>query len=267
MYFTREAQRVTVARLQRALLPGGWLVVSPAEASADLFRPLVPVNFPGAIFYRKEWVGGQGTGVRDWGLGVRDQGLGVRDLGLGTDLHPPIPSASVEIPIGPVILPVKKPTECREVLPQPPAPSPQILLERARALADQGNLEEAHHLCEAALKRDRLDPEAHLLLAAIYQERGEIQAALEALRRAIYLAPDSAPAHFLLGSLLLQQGERRRGRRCLETVVGLLSPVPRDEVVPGSDGLTAWRLLETARAYLAISHPPSAVRRTPQGER
>jgi len=54
MYFTREAQRVTVARLHRALLPGGWLVVSPAELSADLFFPLVPVNFPGAIFYRKE---------------------------------------------------------------------------------------------------------------------------------------------------------------------------------------------------------------------
>ncbi|MBI4199222.1 MAG: chemotaxis protein CheR, partial [Chloroflexi bacterium] len=47
MYFAREAQRATVARLQRALVPGGWLAVSPAEASADLLGPLVPVNFPG----------------------------------------------------------------------------------------------------------------------------------------------------------------------------------------------------------------------------
>jgi chemotaxis protein methyltransferase CheR len=101
-----------------------------------------------------------------------------------------------------------------------------------------------------ALARDRLDPEAHLLLAAICQERGEIPAAIEALRRAIYLAPDSTPAHFLLGSLLLRQGEEKRGRRSMETVVSLLSPLPRDEAVLGSDGLTAGRVLETARAYL-----------------
>ena len=74
--------------------------------------------------------------------------------------------------------------------------------------------------------------------------------ALAALHRTIYLAPDSAPAHFLLGSLLLRQGQRQRGRRALETVVRLLSALPDDELVAGSDGLTAGRLLETARAYL-----------------
>jgi chemotaxis protein methyltransferase CheR len=54
IYFTHEAQRATVARLQRALAPGGWLFVGAAETSADLLRPLVPVNFPDAILYRKE---------------------------------------------------------------------------------------------------------------------------------------------------------------------------------------------------------------------
>jgi hypothetical protein len=32
--------------------------------------------------------------------------------------------------------------------------------------------------------------------------------------------------------------------------VSLLDPVPSDQAVPGADGLTAGRLLETARAYL-----------------
>ncbi len=77
--------------------------------------------------------------------------------------------------------------------------------------------------------------------------------AMEALRRAIYLAPESAPAHFLLGSLLLRQGKRKQGQRAMETVVSLLSPLARDEPVAGSDGLTAGRLLETARAYLEAS--------------
>ena len=113
-------------------------------------------------------------------------------------------------------------------------------------------LEEARDLCEAVLARDRLDPEAYLLLAAIHQECGELGAAMAALRRAIYLAPDSAPAHFLLGSLLLRQGQRRPGQRSLETVVSLLSRIPRDQALPGCEGLTSGRLLETARAHLEL---------------
>jgi len=212
MYFTREAQHATVTRLQQALMSGGWLVVSPAEASADLFHPLVPVNFPGAIFYRKEPLA-----RADWGGYVANT------------LRQQIPSPVSTLP--------------------PP-------LQRARVLADQGKLQEARHLCEGALTRNRLDPEVYLLLAAVCQEQGDIQAALEALRRAIYLAPDFAPAHVLLGSLLVRGGEHTRGRRCLETAVRLLSLAPRAELLPGCDGLTAGRLLETARAYLdsAVSH-------------
>jgi len=244
MYFTREAQRETVARLQRALLPGGWLVVSPAEGSAELFRPLAAVNFPGAIFYREGPVPGASLPP----LPPREEGRWGEGWARDFAAQPPLfPAPETESPRSMPTDPVPSPPAAQA---EEASPDTATLLQRARALADQGHLEEAHHLCEAALAQDRLDPEAHLLLAAICQERAQAPTALEALRRAIYLAPDSAPAHFLLGSLLLQQGDRRRGRRYMETVVRLLSPIPRDEAVPGSDGLTAGRLLETARAYL-----------------
>jgi hypothetical protein len=58
---------------------------------------------------------------------------------------------------------------------------------------------------------------------------------------------------FLLGSLLLRQGQRQRGRRAMETVVNLLGELPGDEMVAGSDGLTAGRLGEMAWAYLESS--------------
>ena len=54
----------------------------------------------------------------------------------------------------------------------------------------------------------------------------------------------------VIGPLLMRGGERRRGRRAMETELALRERVPRDEVPPGSDGLTAGRLLETARACL-----------------
>jgi chemotaxis protein methyltransferase CheR len=234
MYFTREAQQATVGRLRRALMSEGWLVLSPAEASADLLRPLVPVNFPGAILYqrldrpappeppRSRWADLDPT----WSVtcGVAPQPA----------FSPPRGARSASPP-------------AREA--EAPA-EPASLLARARALADEGKLEQAEALCTSALARNRLDSDAHLLLAAIYQERGEIPGALEALRRVIYLTPDSAAAHFLFGSLLLRHGEPRKARRCMETAAHLLSACPRDEPVAGAGGLTAGRLLETTRLYL-----------------
>ncbi len=235
MYFTREAQRETVTRLRKALVTGGWLVVSPAELSADLFHPLVPVNFPGAILYRKEAASGAHQS-QNWQP--------------ETLLPNPLTSLPfVDMTVGLVTLPspVTLPSEGQA---EAALPDETSQLQHARSLADQGNLDEAQRLCEAALGLDRLNPEAHILLAAICQERGDIPAALAALGRAIYLVPDSAPAHFLMGSLLVRQGKRREGRRSMETVVRLLQSVPRDEVLTGSEGLPAGRFLDTARAYL-----------------
>ena len=226
MYFTPQAQRATVARLREALVTGGWLVVSPAEASAELLRPLVPVQCSGAILYQNENSGSPPVFAAERSA--------VTSSMTSWEAKPALPDVSVPGPL---------------VKAQPDAAS---LLQRARDLADQGQLDDAHRLCGLALARDQLDPEAHLLLAAICQERGEVGTAVEALRRAIYLDPDSAPAHFLLGSLLLRQGEQRRGQRSMETAVGLLSARPRDEVVPGTDGLSAGPLLDMARAYLEL---------------
>jgi chemotaxis protein methyltransferase CheR len=236
MYFTHEAQHAAVTRLRMALVPGGWLVVNPAEASTELLHPLVPVNFPGAIFYRKESASFSPP-VASW------------QPETGFPAHPdPFPFAPALEAAATPQAPVPSPSTAQAE----DLPDPATLLRRARTLADRGDLEQARHLCQAAVGRDRLNPETHFLLAAICQERGEVPAALEALRRAIYLAPEFAPAHFLQGSLLLRQAKRRRGQRSMETVVRLLTSVPHDEPVPGSDGLTAGRLLEMARAYLEV---------------
>lgn len=226
MYHTPQAQCATVARLQEALVTGGWLVVSTAEASSELLRPLVPVQCSGAILYHKENPGSS--------LAFAPERTAVASSVASGEAKPVLPDVSVPGPLARM------------------QPDTASLLQRASNLADQGQLDEAHRLCELALAGDQLDPDAHLLLAAICQERGEVGAAVVALGRAIYLKPDSAPAHFLLGSLLLRQGEQRRGQRSMETVVGLLSTRPSDEMVSGTDGLSAGPLLAMARAYLEL---------------
>jgi chemotaxis protein methyltransferase CheR len=229
MYFTPEIQKATVARLAQALGPGGWLAVSPAEASAALFHPLARASFSGAIFRRTE------------------------------EAHAATPLPNLQAEIVEVSGP-PGPSACMGIEPLPPAVAPGrhtdaegeavAPLRRARSLADQGDLDGARRLCEAALARERLDPEAYLLLAAVCQECGDISGALEALRRAIYLAPESPLAHFLEGALRFRQGDERGGRRAMTTAVHLLGRLARDEVVPDTDGVTAGRFLATATLYL-----------------
>lgn len=225
MYFTREAQQATAARFHEALVDGGWLIVSAAEASAQLLRPLETVSFPGTILFRKE-------------AGSHDRRPAVQPKASVPPAPPARPSRRPRVPV---------PVSRRE--PEQP-PDGARLLERAASEADRGSLDRARDLCLEAVAADRLDPESYLLLAAIQQERADLPAAVDAIRRAIYLAPDSPSAHFILGNLLLRQGQRVKARRSMETVVGLLDSVPSDQPVPGADGLTAGRLLETARAYL-----------------
>jgi len=265
MYFTREAQRAVVTRLKKALVTGGWLAVSPAELCADLFHPLVPVHFPGAILYRKE----QRPAISDQPAAVSGQLSAFSSQLAVASYQPSAVSDQWSETIPWSAAPEEVPNDVATSQPEERDVAfsvTETLLEQTRALADQGKLDEARHLCETALGRDRLSSEAHILLAAICQERGDIPAAQAALGRAIYLVPDSASAHFLLGSLRLRQGKRREGRRSMETVVRLLQSVPRDEGLAGSDGLTAGRLLDMAQTYLAVSDQPSAVRRKPKVE-
>jgi chemotaxis protein methyltransferase CheR len=231
MYFTRATQRAVVERLQTAVGPGGWLVVAPVEASAELLAPFVPVSFPGAILYARS------SGARL-----------------------PRPVLPDEPAIAPLIRPAAPFSEDATRREKAPPTSPAktlacsaTLLQRARSAADAGELEQAGELCRAALALDRLNPEAHLLLAEICHELAEVEAALDELRAAIYLAPNSASAHFLLGSLLVLQGEPKRGRRSLETALTLLSAVPPDEALPDGDGLLAGELAQTVRAHLELA--------------
>ncbi len=227
MYFTPAVQKTAAARLAQALVPGGWLAVSPVEASAELFGPLTRTSRSAAIFQRTD--APAAAALPNWQVEMDLAGY-------------PRPSANAEI--APVPFTVSFAPRIAVV------PEAVASLQRARSLADQGDLGTARSLCEAVLARERLDPDAHLLLAGICQELGDMEGALDALRRAIYLAPDSPLAHFLAGSLRFRQGDERGGKRAMTTAAHLLGRLARDEVVPGTDGVMAGRLLDTARLHL-----------------
>jgi len=217
MYFTPRAQREVVGRLARALTIRGWLALSAAESSAESFSSLRFVAFPGAVFYRRD-AGSPFRAAETERNPLREEGDSPRSTGLG--MTPPAPA-------------IERPS-----------------LERARALADAGRLDEARQICRTLLGTDRLNAAAHVLLAAIHQELGDIGPAMEALRAAIYLTPESPAAHFLLGVLQLRQGDRPRGLRTLQTSIDLLERMQTGAPLPDGGDLTAGRLKEMALAYL-----------------
>jgi chemotaxis protein methyltransferase CheR len=197
MYLTPEAASRVVVQLRATLAQDGWLVVAPAEASAEAFRPLRPMNFTGAIFFR--------AGAAQEEPKKTDPAVTLAPARRLKEARPKRDRAAGRTSA----LPPPRPP--------PDQSSPAELKARAQALADGGNLDEARRWCQRALAGDRLDAGAYRLLAAIEQERGRTAASIDALRRALYLEPDASEAHLALGRLLLARGERRSALRHLAT--------------------------------------------------
>jgi chemotaxis protein methyltransferase CheR len=114
----------------------------------------------------------------------------------------------------------------------------------ARSFANLGRLKEARIWCEKAVSADKLNPDNHSLLAAIYQELGLTEEPIASLKRAIYLDPGRIMAYFSLGHLLRQQGKLGEANKSFMNALDLLSSMTPGERVPHSDGLTVERLRE-----------------------
>lgn len=218
MYFTEARAKRVAGNFYRALIDGGWLIVSPVEVSNALFSSFTPVGFSGAVLYRKL----AGAGLQP---SMSEQ---------------PIPFGTVS----PVAhLPDAQPPVCTVDAPE----LPSIM---ARNCANQGRLDEALEWCEKAIAADKLNPAHQYLSATILQEQGRHDIAIQSLMRALYLDPDFVLAHFALGNLHQSQERYRQAQRCFTNVLVLLHKHPPDETLPEADGLTAGRLTAIATSLL-----------------
>lgn len=266
MYFTPPHIRNAIGKLHHALAEGGWLVVSPSEASHALFPQFVAVNFPGVILFQKS------------------------DAKAGAEAASPSPgeTAACAMPMFETCLswapdsPAARPTQPQAALPlDEPAPAPTAqaiaesfyqqgryaaaadtllaaFAERApeapalsllvRALANQGKLAEALAWGERWIAADKLDSAGHYLRAAILLEQGDPKQARASLQRAIYLHPDFVLAHFALGNLERSLGSNSKADKHFANAQRLLRGYRPDDALPASDGLTAGRLIETITA-------------------
>ncbi len=277
MYFEPAHGRRVLAKLGRSLMSDGWLFVNPVELSHTAPPQLATVNLPGTIVYRKAArtasAEPEAVALPIWHPGAPvfgqapGEGFGSGPLPECPPLHHP------EIPFGHA----KEQVEAGVSAPNPYAQAAAMyaagrypeaaetlraaiaqgagdaraLALLARSCANQGELGEAANWCSRAVAADKLNPGWHYLLATIAQEHGAAEEALAALRRALYLDPDHALAHFALGNLIRRQGRLKDSERHYRNALAILRGCAPEQVLPESEGITAGRLAEIIRFSLS----------------
>jgi chemotaxis protein methyltransferase WspC len=90
-----------------------------------------------------------------------------------------------------------------------PAAPPRPRLDDARKLADRGDLDGARSQCEAYLAACGPDPAAYCLLAVVKEAAGDIDGAVDAFGKALYLDAEQLDALLHLALLHERRGEAR----------------------------------------------------------
>lgn len=254
MYFSAERAKTVIDNLYRALVDGGWLLVSPAETSSTLFSRFTRVDFDGAILYRKDAVATLPS--------VANQ---VPALA-GNARQEPWQYARDNIPAENTLAEAVSPDAIQAGSPSTdvsndntPIPGERKQADReARDCANQGRLDEAVEWSRKAIAADKLNPAHHYLLSVIRQEQGLVDDAAQSLARALYLDPDFVLAHYAFGNLRQSQGLHREAQRHFNNTLAVLRTHSADDILPESDGLSAGRLMEIIESTCA-SMPPFAI--------
>lgn len=215
MYLTREVARTVVDKLNRSLAEGGWLVVGPVESWPECYQPLQPVSFDGVTCYRKP---AEGVAAAQPAVAAGSGRGAVEETGAKGEGRGDLTAL-------------------------------------IRSHANRGQLSEALKLCREALKSHKLDASLHHLEAEILQEQGLSEEARVSLERAVFLDPKLVLAHFAQGNLALGAGNRDKARKHLQNALELLQEFAPEEIVPGSEGMSAGRLSEIIRQVTSLKSP------------
>jgi chemotaxis protein methyltransferase CheR len=229
IYFPPEVLPGVLERLVLALAPGGWLFLSPAELPFAEGLGLEVREVDGLPVLRKP-LPGERPPVR----ASRPGALRLVNRAAPSPLRRTLPASRVApAPKAPVAPPPEPP-------PPPAAPPVLETLEQARAAARAGRFEVAEELARLAARE--LSPEAYLLLAMMFEGRGDVQGAVDAVRKALYLEPQLAIGHAMLVALYGQLGQTEESERARRNALRALEGLDDEQVLRGVEAVTVGGL-------------------------
>jgi chemotaxis protein methyltransferase CheR len=268
MYFTLPQVSKVIGKLHNSLVDGGWLAVSPSEASKALFPQFANINFPGAIFFQK---GEKENGKKSTHVNPQSSLTGNKYP--SSDVDPGSKKLvdeeqSATFSIKEVIDELQASAEASyaqglysEVtdrllagLAKYPVErhiTPAIFSLMTRGLANQGRLDDALLWCDRWVASDKSDATGHYLRGMVLLEQGHLASASLSLQRAVYLQPGYVMAHFTLGNVAHAAGNMNESAKYFSTALRLLRKHGLEDNFPESEGLTAGRLIEFIGSVMA----------------
>lgn len=284
MYFSHEMAVRVAERLQKSMREGGYLLVTPSEASREIQCDLTQFMSGGEIIYKKtpkliasgSTEAGKDPAERpkpattDSTTGSRPARAGVtrarRASHKAKDEPAPVAAPRARRALTTAPAPPEPPVDRRGKNRPFAAYAEQLAAEAvkyaderadpaevardARLLADRGELEQALALCEAALEGEKLNPSLYYLKASILQGLGRPDEAEQALQSTLFLDGSFALARVMLGAIARGQSRSGEATKHFREALSLLEQMPSNFVLPETDGLTAGEMAETVASLM-----------------
>jgi chemotaxis protein methyltransferase CheR len=269
IYLKPEVTKAIVERFQRALRPGGWLLLGEVELSLTPTAGLEAKQFDQATFFRKP-LEGPGECV----LSGPAVAVPTAVLTAGNPTTPLVPTLPHWGPL-PWTGTGNRGTAPARSLKPPEAPfweqvercmahkdfaEAQLVLNRISSAKERAKnrlryvglllgfaeLGRAREMLEICLREEPLLIEAQLWKASFAEEAGDLAAAEQAYRRALYIDRYCPMAHFHLALLLQQKGNQVGAHRSLHTTLKLIRGKDPHALVEYGEGICYGRLHEMA---------------------
>jgi chemotaxis protein methyltransferase CheR len=251
MYFTNEWINKISKNLFHSLSEEGWLVVSSSELSSGVFPQFTPVNFPGAVLYRKTKNGSAHSlsSVAFLTTEASAKVVAKEDLQPSFSVAPAKKDLQLFQPLQPLSSEASAKKDLHSIVKTPEESYTEKIL-AIRFLANQGYLSEALSLCNEAIASYKLSSGLYFLRASILQELDKSSEAIASLKQVIYIDPDYIMGHFALGNLFIRQGNAKNAERYFNNVLDLLSRCANDDILPESEGLSVKYIREIVFANM-----------------
>jgi chemotaxis protein methyltransferase CheR len=274
MYLTPEVARAVVARIGRALAPGGHLFLGSAENLRGLSHGFHLRQSHGTFYYQRKGAAApmsdeppepsvttpgdaedldasrwtdlvQASSKRIEELGERSGELAGRGVARAATF-PLDMSRAVEL------LRTERFGDALQALGDPvgPARDPEALLLRAVLLTHCGRLDEAESVCRQLCLLDDMSAGAYYLLALCRERAGDPEGAGEHDRAAAYLDPGFAMPRLHLGLLARRAGDLEGARRQIEEARDLLAREDPSRILLFGGGFTREALAHLCQSEL-----------------
>ncbi|MBI2510964.1 MAG: methyltransferase domain-containing protein [Opitutae bacterium] len=279
MYFTPEAAEALIARIERALVPGGFLFLGHAETLRGLSTGFQLRRSHGAFFYQVGEPSRAGAGepvsrAEPSALGWSAPELAppgaswVDEIGRSAEKievlsaaarrrsehETMVAGAAAGVSGFDRALDLHRQDRFAEALAHLQATSAEAARDadfqvlQAVLLVNCGRTDEAEARCRPLLSR--LDAAAHYVVALCREHAGDLAAAFEHAETAAYLDPQFAMPRFLLGRLSKRQGRTRETLGYFEEALALLVKEDPTRLLLFGGGFTRETLVQACRAEI-----------------